>query len=307
MPYRQRAVSKIKGQRKLKPSNPTAKFTLTKVYQLRKPSAGTDNCLVLDVDVSTPFQPLTARSGTWTPNDTVNEPFGIGSDIYSHFNHLVVLGCKVSASIRDAPDFTAASGESLSTGQLSLVRASAPNMIAGTATASDIKVLYGHKTKGFQLSPRMTDSTVSANVLTKNAYCSLGYSARKTWKANPLSVDSLRVVNQSGSSNKCSDTTHINVCVLPQMDVHTDFLLPMQCVVKLEYIICFMEPNRIQSVPLPFIPAKKKQSSPITDYTSKLQLNWKQLAQLAGTLGTIQHMAGRRRAADFAARRGIRN
>lgn len=245
-----RNVKKIKGQRRMKKATPMAKFTLTKVYNLNK-GAATSNAYVMDIDVSTPFQPLTAVNGDWVANDAFNEPFGLSSDLYTHYNHLTVMGCKVTASVKDAPDFVPAEGEELTTGQLSLIRASSANAIPGTITASAIKTLYGHKTKGFQLSPRAQSANTSANVLTKNGYCSLGYSAKKTWNSPALTIDALRVVNQSGSNNKCNDTTHMNVVILPQNDSLQSFLQPLQCVIKLEYIICFQEPTRIQSVPLP--------------------------------------------------------
>lgn len=310
MPYRGRAVNKLKGQRNFKRATPIAKFTLTKVYTVRK-GASTDNAYVLDIDTSTPFSPITARNGDWQANDTTNEPFGLSSDVYSHYNHLVVLGCKVTASVRDAPDFAPDPGEDLSTGQLSLIRASAGGVIPGSITASQIKVLYGHKTKGFQLSPRMGEGTNSSNVLTKSAYCSLGYSAKKTWKANPLSIDDLRIQNQSGSSNKATDSTHINVCILPQADALTNHLQPLQCVVRLQYIIAFQEPTRIQTVPLPLSSSSSdyysKAKKVIKDYTPGAQYSWKMMKQAVAAVSAAQAMYGHRQRADYAARRGIRN
>lgn len=252
MPYRGRAVKKISGQRKLKKATPSARFTLTKVYNVSKGQAAAgNNAYVLDIDVSTPFNPISARNGDWSANDNFNEPFGLNSDLYSHYNHLVVKGCRVTASVRDNPDQVPSEDELITMGQLSMIRADQANAINGTATASSIKSLYGHSTRGFQLSPRNIAAGVSNNILTKNAYCKMGYSARKTWKANPLSVDSLRVTNSSGGNHTASDTTHINVVVLPQNDNTGSFLQPMQVVVKLDYIITFVEPTRIQSVPLP--------------------------------------------------------
>lgn len=252
MPYRGRAVKKISGQRKLKKATPSARFTLTKVYSVNKGQAApTENAYVLDIDVSTPFSPITARNGNWIANDNFNEPFGLNSDLYAHYNHLIVKGCRVTASVRDNPDEVPESDELVTMGQLTMIRTDAANTIPGTMTASSIKTLYGHSTRGFQLSPRNIGAGVSNNVLTKNAYNKMGYSARKTWKANPLAVDALRVTNSSGSNNKAQDSTHINVVLLPQNDNSTAFLQPMQVVVKLDYIITFMEPTRIQSVPLP--------------------------------------------------------
>lgn len=313
MPYRGRAVKKLRGQRKLKQATPVAKFTLTKVYTVRK-GASTDNAYVLDIDASTPFSPINARNGDWQANDTVVEPFGLGSDVYSHYNHLVVLGCKVSASVRDAPDFVPDPGEDLSTGQLSLIRASAGGAISGSATASSIKTLYGHKTKGFQLSPRMGEGTNASNVLTKSAYCSLGYSAKKTWNANPLSIDDLRVTNSSGSSNKATDSTHINVVILPQADILTSHLQPLQCVVKMEYIIAFQEPTRIQTVPLPMTSSTSQDSyysqakSLYNKYApSSKQMQWVAKQALAGA--SMYHarraMYGHQMRANYAARRGL--
>lgn len=269
-----------------------SKFTLTKVFQLQK-GAATDNAYVLDIDVSTPFEPITARNGQWTANDTFNEPFGLSSDLYSHYNHLVVKGCKVSVSVKDSPDVAPQEGEQLTTGQVSLIRASQGGAITGSITASEIKSLYGHKTRGFQLSTRAEGVNVSNNVLTKNAYCSLGYSAKRTWNANPLSIDDLRVANVSGSSNKATDSTHINVVVLPQNDnLGTLFLYPTQVVVKMEYIISFVEPTRIQSVPLPMSGSfkypnqKKKYSSPnYGNIAKQMYQAWAAGARLADQMG----------------------
>lgn len=270
MPYRGRAIKKIKGQRRLKSATPTAKFTLTKVFHLQKGQAS-DNAYVLDIDVSTPFSPITARNGQWSSNDAVNEPFGLSSDLYSHYNHLIVKGCKVTVSVKDMPDAQPELGEDLTTGQVSLIRASQANAITGAITASQIKTLYGHVTRGFQLSTRQEGAGISNNVLTKNAYCSLGYSARKTWNANPLSVDDLRVANVSGSTNKPTDTTHINVVVLPQNDnLGTLYLQPVQVVVRLEYIISFMEPTRVQTVPLPISDADGDKGESWTQYGKRM-------------------------------------
>ena len=57
MPYRGRAIKRFKGQRRLKVGAPTAKFTMTKNFELGKDSSQSST-YILGMDVSTPFNPL---------------------------------------------------------------------------------------------------------------------------------------------------------------------------------------------------------------------------------------------------------
>ena len=67
MPYRPRAIQRIKGQRKLKAGAPTAKFTMTKNFQVKADSS-TSSVYALGMDLSTPFSPLfDVLDGTGNP------------------------------------------------------------------------------------------------------------------------------------------------------------------------------------------------------------------------------------------------
>lgn len=246
MPYRGRVVKRVKGQRKMKPLNPTAKFTFTKTYQVSQGTA-TDNCYVLQIDASTPFRPLSVKNGQWLPTTTDQEPIGLSSDLYSHYNHLVVLGTHVSASVVDNVDASTGESETVSLGQLTIVRASADNQIASSITGPELKQYYGQKTRDFTLHA----AELSKTALQKSAYVANGYSAKKTWNCNPNANDDLRVRNQSGSSNTPNDSSYLNVCLCPRFLTTGNFLQPMVVTVRMSYIIQFQEPTIVQTVPLP--------------------------------------------------------
>ena len=246
MPYRGRVVKRVKGQRKMKPLNPVAKFTFTKTYQVSKGSA-TDNCYILQVDASTPFTPISVKNGQWLASTIDQEPIGLSSDLYSHYNHLVVLGCHVSASVVDNVDASSLEDENISLGQITIVRASADNQIAASTTGPELKQYYGQKTRDFTLHA----AELSKTALQKSAYVSNGYSAKKTWNCNPNVNDDLRVRNLSGSSNTPNDSSYLNVCLCPRFLNPTNFLEPMVVTVRMSYIIQFQEPTITQTVPLP--------------------------------------------------------
>ena len=211
MPYRGRVVRRVKGQRKLKPLNPIVKFTFTKTYQVNQGTA-TDNCYILQIDAATPFAPISVKNGQWLPTTTDQEPIGLASDLYSHYNHLVVKGCHVSASVVDNVDASSNESENVSLGQLTIVRASADNQVSSSITGPELKQYYGQKSRDFTLH----SSELNKQSLQKSAYVSNGYSAKKTWNCNPNANDDLRVRNLSGSSNTPNDSTYLNVCVCPR-------------------------------------------------------------------------------------------
>lgn len=252
MPYRKRAVRRIKGQRKLKAAAPTAKFTMTKQFELSSDNAQS-SCYVLGMDCSTPFSPLFSVEdgsgnvlGDWQDNDdTLTEPVGLSSDLYSHYTSLVVKGCHVSASVSQATDVQATTQETLGTGQITLARTA--DLISGVPTSADIKQWFGQKTRNFQLS-------TGQGALTKNAYVSNGYSARKQFNINANANEDLTVVNTSGSSNKAADKTYMYLIVKPRKDLPADgnnYLIPMNITLRLSYIVQFKDPNKVQTVPLP--------------------------------------------------------
>lgn len=254
MGYRPRAVKRVKGQNKFKPLNPQVKFVLNKTYQVSKGQNTVGNNYILEIDASTPFAPIHVINGNWvdsTPNDT--EPVGLSSEMYQHYRHLVVKGCHVQASVVDDIDATQGATETVSLGQLSMIRSSLNNNIASNATGPALKKLYGQKSRNFTLS-----STTGISTLTKSAYCSQGYSAKKTWNCNANANDQLRVVNTSGSSNTAGDKSFISICLLPRM-LSNNFLQPTLVTVRISYIVQFQEPTIIQQTPLPnYIPNQKQ-------------------------------------------------
>ncbi len=252
MPYRGRAIKRIKGQMRLKASAPTCKFTMTKNFELASDSAQSST-YILGMDVSTPFNPLFSVEdgsgnvlGDWQDNDSgYTEPVGLASDLYTHYNMLVVKGCHVSASVSQATDVAKEENETLGTGQITLLRTA--ELISGIPTSQDIKQYFGQKTKNFQLS-------TGQGALTKNAYVSNGYSAKRQFNVNANANEDLKVVNASGSSNKAENKTYMYLIVKPRKDLPADgsaYLIPMNITLKLSYIVQFQDPTKSQSVPLP--------------------------------------------------------
>lgn len=254
--YRGRVAKRIKGQRAMKPHNPVVKFTWTKTYQV---SSGTspagENCYVLQVNAATPFNPIQPQHGEWVATEgLLNEPLGLNSDMYRHFKSLVVKGCHLTASVVDNLDASnVTEDETICLGQMSIVRASENAAIGSTNTSIDLKQLYGQKSRDFTLASR----TLAVDGLTKSAYCSNGYSAKKTWNSNPNAVDDLRVANQAGSSNTPTDSTYLNVCLVPRFDTNK-FLQPTVVSIRIVYIVQFQEPTIQQTVPLPMKDENRK-------------------------------------------------
>ena len=121
------------------------------------------------------------------------------------------------------------------------------DIISTIPTSSDIKGFFGQKTRNFQLAD-------GNGVLTKNAYVSNGYSAKRQWNINANANEDLRVANTSGSSNGAQDKTYMYLIIKPRKDYDADgqqYLKPMYVTLKLSYIIQFQDPDKNQSVPLP--------------------------------------------------------
>ncbi len=247
--YRPRAVSAIKGLRKLKPHNPVVNFGWTRTYQV---GAGTtpvgQNNYIMELNAATPFSPFQPRNGDWVPTDnTAFQPLGLNSDMYTHYKYLVVKGCHITASVVDNLDATnIAEDEKICLGQLSIVRSSENTSVSSTDTAIDLKNMYGNKSRDFTLASR----TLGVDGLSKSAKCSNGYSAKKQWNASANALDDLRVINTSGSANTPNDSTYLNVCIVPRFDTNS-FLQPLVVSLKVSYIIQFQDATITQTVPLP--------------------------------------------------------
>lgn len=297
MPYRGRAVKRIRGQRKLKAGAPIAKFTMTKNFQL-KANSSTSSVYCLGIDATTPFNPLfdvvdgtNNPLGDWIDNDSnLTEPVGLASDLYTHYNYLVVKGCHVSASVTQGTDITKIEAEKLGTGQVTLARMA--NTISEVPTSADIKEWFGQKTRNFQLSTGQGE-------LTKNAYVSNGYSAKKQFNVNANANEDLRVTNTSGSSNAATDKTYIYLIIKPRADgiASSTYLLPMYVTLKLSYIIQFQDPDKQQSVPLPISTRKtrvKKAKRRYTTNTSRANAYLAALGGLTAMYGAARYGRGRR-------------
>jgi len=261
MPYkgsfRGRAVKKVRQQGNRKLHNPTVKFILNKSYVVSQTAGQVYPTHMLTINASSPFQPIHQIAGDWDSNDNTNEPMGLSSDLYQNYQHLVVKGCHVTASVTDEPDEAAESTETLTKGILAIARHTDIGSIPfSTFDANMLKTMYGVKQKNFQLSPRGSGAgtaTVSNNILTKNAKVSNGYSAKKTWNTSANANDDLRVANVSGSANIATDNTFLTIGLMPQRVIATPspMLQPTHVNVRIVYIIQFQEPTFKQTVPSP--------------------------------------------------------
>ena len=297
MPYRGRAVKRVKGQRNMKILNPTAKFTLTKTFAVQK-GAAVDNTYILKINASTPFEFLEATNGQWDSYSPDAEPIGLDTDMYSHYRHLVVKGCNVSASVVDNLDVSAGEGEDLVMGQLSIVRGTVANSVTSVIKGPDLKRLYGQRTRDFTLAPRSASHSGINAPLTKSASCSNGYSARKTWNCDPNANDDLRVQNVSGSNQTPNDNTFLFVCVCPRDGNASGYLQPMLITVRTTYIIQFQEPTITQHTPMPMgnsAYSAKMYKQPRYKTPDFTKLSYAQQASLLATLGALGVFGRRRR------------
>ena len=292
MPYRGRAVKRVKGQRNFKPPAPLVKFTLTKQFVVSKQALQSSYSNVLRINASTPFEPITTVSGNWNPDSATNEVIGIDSALYSHYKFLHVHSCNAKVSVQDSPDTQNEESETLTQGAVSIIRAS-DNSLPSTESAA-IKLMYGQKTRNFQLSPRLATSGgetgLPNNVLTKSAYVSNGYSARKQFNQPADFNQNLEVENLSGSAHVPNDSTYLFVVVRPQTDNFTDYLLPTTVRLKLTYVIRFSDPTQVQSVPLPIKykqQGRQKQYKKQFNYQKMFQGQAQNTAQMASTVASV--------------------
>jgi len=255
--YRKRATRRNVGQRNFKPQCPTVKASLNKQYELTSNSPH-NPLYALQINASTPFSPIETLKnssgdelGVWTANDEYNEPLGIDSRMYEFYKYVIVKGCHVTATVQYAPDVPDGPNATLTTGQITIVRTSDKINPATLPTSSDIKQMYGAKTRNFQL----PGTVGQPGVLTKNAYVSNGYSAKKQFHVSATANEDLRVENQTASANVPHDETFLYILIKPQRDIPTAdlplYLKPMQVNVKITYILQYIDPTVDQQIPLP--------------------------------------------------------
>lgn len=289
MPYRGRAVTRVRGQRDFKAPAPLVKFTLTKQYVVNKQALQSTYSHVIRINASTPFSPISSISGSWNSDSITNEPLGIDSELYSNYKFLHVHSCHVQASVTDSPDAgNDNENEKLTQGTLSVIRSSDSTL--SQTDSADIKLMFGQKSKDFQLSPRLQTSGgetgLPNNVLTKSAYVSNGYSARKQFNIPADYNSNLSVNNVAGSANGPADPTYMYIVVRPQTDNWTTWLLPVTVRIKLTYIVRFSDPTEIQTVPLPIAwnmssgQKKRKYNKKKSSMQSQISSLKKQMAML---------------------------
>lgn len=271
MPYRKRATRRAIGQRQFKARDPIVKASLSKQYEVTANTNATESLYGLQVNASTPFNPIETLKnsggdelGTWTANDAYNEPLGIDSRMYEFYKYVTVKGCHISVTVAYAPDLVGTETESLTTGQVTIVRTSDPFAGNLLPTSSSIKQMYGAKTRNFQL------PADSESVLTKNAYVSNGYSAKKQFHTPALANDHLRVLNVTNSFNAPTDPTFLTVLIKPQRDIPAvelpKYLKPMQVNVKITYILQYTDPTVEQQIPLPMNLKHQEKTRPKSGY-----------------------------------------
>lgn len=252
------------NQRNKKLATPRANFSMVKYYYVNMPTAVTpapQDAAVLRIDCATPFNPITAVSGTWTAQDTNQEPYGISGDPYPSYNTCVVLGCKVIAKVEDSIDNTASGNESQHEGVVRLSRtAKSTTIVAGTLN-SELRERSYSKGRAFQL------AKTSVQGLMRNASLQMGYSARKQFNCDPVCNKDLHVTNTSGSSNTCTNPTYISLSVHntdESLDLKT--LKPFKVQLKLIYSVAFMDPGDGLNIPRPIPyrgPTSRRPRAPI--------------------------------------------
>lgn len=267
-----RRVNKRRGGRQAflnqsnkKLSNPMGKFQLSKYYYVQMPTAGAAPQIpaILQINAATPFQPLSVVSGTWTSNDVNNEPAYLDQSPWTAYNHLIVTGCHVKAVIKDSIDHPAGGQELLHEGIARFTRTSAAGTVNTGSTNSNLRALAYSKGKAFQLAK----SNVSTP-MAKNCLITQGYSAKRTWGANPMGQDQLRVSNLSGSNNAPSDNTYINLSI-HVADEHkaNETLKQFKVQLLITYFIRFQEPTVHQNVPRPIEPKQKHSNKKYKRYS----------------------------------------
>lgn len=267
---RYRTNYRIKGQRKLKANAPTAKFTLTKTFEVTN-GAAHSSVYMKRIQCASPFgifhdclNSSGATLGNWDPNDDLNMPIGLDSDLYKNYNYCVVKGCHVSVGVQQAPDVAIpadsadpGSKQTMTTGQVTLARTADLLDTANIPTTAEMKTWFGKKTKNFQLG----NNIAFDQALTRNANVVNGYSAAKQWNVNPNTRFDLQCQNNTAEEQDVDDPTHMYIIIKPRKDIDPSelpiYLKPMLVSVRVSYIIQFQDPTNAQSVPLPISTGSK--------------------------------------------------
>lgn len=293
MPRRNRRVNRkpytsYLNQPNKKLATPRATFSMMKYYYVTMPTAkgsAPQDAAVLRMDASTPFNPLTVVSGTWTENDTNTEPYGISGDPYPSYNKCVVLGSRITAVIQDSVDNVASGSNSEHEGIVRLSRTAKSTTITATTTNSELRERSYSKGKSFQL------AKTSVVGLMKNATISAGYSAKKQHNTAPMGLEELHVTNTAGSSNTCSNPTYISLSIhLTNENLASATLKQFKVQLKIQYNVAFMDPGDGLNIPRP-LPYKEDKDDILY---RKVDFLTKSLSALGG-YGLYRYATGPRR------------
>lgn len=257
MPSRKKTRTRPRTVRYMKQrSNPTnsciANFTLSKYYYVDMPTAGVtapQDAALLAINMASPFQPLSVKSGTWTANDSNNEPNGLDSTIYTPYEHCKVLGSTVKVNVVDSPDNAGTSAQDgLTEGVVRLNRTTDSSTITAASDNATLRFFPNQKVKAVSFANTVN---LSAN-LTKNAHLQIGYSPRKVWAQPARSNYNLKITNTTGSSNVPIDSTWAMLSIHCANDnVTNDTLKPFRVQLQVQYRILFMEFRPTNNIPRP--------------------------------------------------------
>lgn len=248
-------------------ANPTVNFVMVKKFKvLPPPYEGLAPQVPVGVliDASTPFNPIrltgTTYGGTWIDEQpSLVQPPGIESDLYTHYEHLVVNGCVLNVMIEPDSDasatFTIPAENDMVNGTLHLCRSSETTTFTYASAFECDQTLrnsYGNKYKNFKL--QTTDGSVPYRARSR-----IGYSNRRQFGGYAKSSGRFWVANDEGNGYKaCSDPTFFNLfaCVNDVVAGHN--LKPFRISIQLSYNITFIEPTSSTAPPLPLMTKAKQ-------------------------------------------------
>lgn len=282
---------------RVKSSTPTVNFTMIKKYLVYPPAMSVSAPQIpagIMIDATTPFSPINflgsgppaSIAGTWDDEDpTFQQPFGIDSDLYSGYKHLVVNYSSVTVSLTDNPDapvlVTPVSGNDITEGTISLARTTDNDVYTyGTqfAACQEIRDSYGAKQSKFRLGSQFAQPRGSS--------LRLGYSARRQFGTSARGTSGrFWVDNTPGSYTTCNDATYFNIFISCNDLIENHNLQPCKVSLKLTYNVTFLEPTISQSIPLP-VSLKPKKSKTKYKKTARKpgpveKALWRQLTNMA--------------------------
>lgn len=266
--YRSRSRAVKFRQRKTQVSNTAiGNFTLSKYYYVSMPAAtapAPQPAAILTCNMSSPFNPITTPSGTWTANDSNQEPNGLNAPTWEAYEHCKVLGSTFIVNVTDSPDNAGNSTtEALTEGVVRLNRQSDSTTIISSNDNASLRDFPFQKAKAISLASQVSLS----NNLTKNASLKNNYSPRKVWGQNTRSNYNLKVTNTSGSSNTATDNTFMILSIHCANDNVTNTTLkPFKVQIQVKYRILFTEFKPTTNIPRPISTRSRFRSAKASGY-----------------------------------------